>query len=686
MTMMGPRATQYWATLPADELVRELNRRSSDYINYCIATGRFDRWQRNYTHYYGQGVATPASSNKISQIGNHGEYTSLKINDYRNLVRHQLILTTSGRPALRAKATNTDYRSAQQTIIANSIIDYYLRERGHEMDLTKAVEMCLIYDDAYLLQLWDASLGELLATDPIRNHPVHAGDIWQGVFGPFDVCRDVGIRSNKVPWYTIRLQFNRWDLIAKFPAFRDQILAAPQGADEYVPATYTFLVPTPVESSDVIDVYLFLHEPTPACPNGRFTLFLPNQWLLDGDLPTERVLVSRICPSEQDQTTFGYSDANDLVGIQEAQDALATIELSNQVTFGSVNIAAKKGMGLSWSQLGQGLNLFELEDINQIKPLQLAATAPNVANLMGFLSQKAETISGVNSAARGNPEKSLTSGAAIAIVEAKAIQFMRGLEASYNKLLESWGTNIIELLKQFAEEPRIITISGKANRSAVRSFAFTKEDIRNVSRVQVEAVSALSKTYSGKLEYAKDLLQSGLIKNPEQYLQLAETGRLEPLYHDQLQDLLMIQQENEALQDGRPVVALITDLHKEHIQAHRSLLNDPETRLTDTTLREAVQAHILEHMTLLQDAAMTNPILLWATGQEMPPLPQGGPPAPGEAPPTPGEPVEAPGGDIANPDAPAAREASGVQMPKGPKNPLTGERVELPPQIATQPV
>jgi hypothetical protein len=675
---MAVTATQYWATLPPDQLVRELNQRLADYVTYCTTTGKLDRWQRNYAHYYGQGVSTPSSSNKLSSVGKQGEYTSLKVNDYRNLVRHQLILTTQSRPALRARATNTDYRSSQQTIVADSIIEYYLRERNHESDLMRAVEMCLVYDDSYLVQLWDASLGDILAADPIKKRPVHSGDVWQQIFGPFDVARDTGIRSGKVPWYTIRIQFNRWDLIAKFPAFRDQILAAQYGGDEYIPSTYSFLVPTPTQSSDVVDAYLFVHDPTPGLENGRLTLFLPNQWLLDGDLPYERMLVSRISPSEQDQTSFGYSDSNDLVGIQEAQDALGTIELSNQVTFGGVNIAAKKGIGLSWSQLGQGFNLFELENVDFIKPLTLNATAPNVMNLMGMLSQKAETISGVNSAARGNPGDNLTSGAAIAIVEAKAIQFMRGLEASYNKLLESWGTNIIEILKQYANEPRMIAISGKSNRAAVRAFEFTKADIANVSRVQVEAVSALSKTYSGKLEYAKDLLQSGLIKRPEQYLQLAETGRLEPLYHDQLQDLLMIQQENEALQEGEPVVALITDLHKEHIQAHRSLLNDPAVRIGDSELRERVQAHIIEHMQLLQQAAMQNPMLLWATGQEMPPM--GGPM---DAPPEPGAPQGA--GNVSNPQSPVERQAQGVMMPKGPKNPLTGEQVDVPPQIAGQP-
>ena len=47
-----------------------------------------------------------------------------------------------------------------------------------------------------------------------------------------------------------------------------------------------------------------------------------------------------------------------------------------------------------------------------------------------------ETVSGVNSVVRGNPEKSIKSGAALATIQAQAIQFMNGLQQSYIFLID----------------------------------------------------------------------------------------------------------------------------------------------------------------------------------------------------------------------------------------------------------
>ena len=51
-----------------------------------------------------------------------------------------------------------------------------------------------------------------------------------------------------------------------------------------------------------------------------------------------------------------------------------------------------------------------------------------------------ETLSGVNSVARGNPEASLQSGTALAMVQSQALQFMSGLQQSYIQLIEDVGT------------------------------------------------------------------------------------------------------------------------------------------------------------------------------------------------------------------------------------------------------
>lgn len=697
---------KYWAGLPTKEFIPEFYERIREFYTYLSDTGRLERMQRNYRHYYGQGTSTTASSNRLSATGDSGEYTTLKINDYRSILDHAVILTLQGRPSLQCRASNTDVASKQQAILGNSLVEYYLRQQGCEKDLKQATTFSLLYDEAYTLTLWNANSGDVVNVEPAEydvdeqgqpnlhpetgepielkpERPIRSGELEHRVFGPYDVPRDVRLRSPNSSWYAFRMQLNRWDLIAQYPAFEKQLLAV-NSYDDYVPSTYQFVVPFVSSSnSDLLDCWLFLHEKTSGLQNGRYTLIIDDFAITDVGLPYKSMPVGRIAPSEQDQSSFGYSSANDLVAIQELRDAIVSIIASNEVTFGGQNIAVKKGWGGSRTQLGSFANLFELENPQtDIVPLTLTRTAPELFKFNEYLDNKQGQLMGINPTVRGNPEANLKSGSALALVDSKAMQFLSGLQESYNQLLEGFGTTIIEVLQEYADEPRIAAIAGKGNRSYLRQFKYTKDDINQICRVQVESVNPLSQTFSGRLQIAQDLLQNSKIDRPEQYLQVLETGRLEPLYGDDLADLFMIDAENEALQDGQPVVALITDLHSQHIKAHRALLNDPATRISDAELRNRVTSHIMEHMRLLTQAAVQNPMLLWAIGEQMPPLPpqpiQSGPQGHPMPQPQPqagpiAHPSSQPPG-VMNPTGPVERQAQGVAMPKQPINPSTGQR------------
>jgi hypothetical protein len=153
VTNPGPN-NQYFASLPTKDCISGCKQKVVDFVNFLTTSGRLERWQRNYANYYGAATATPASSNKISTAGYNGEYTTLKVNDYRNLLTRLVVMTTQGRPALKAKAGNTDVKSQTDTIIAENLLEYGLREKHAETDLKRAVELALLYDDAFLLQLW----------------------------------------------------------------------------------------------------------------------------------------------------------------------------------------------------------------------------------------------------------------------------------------------------------------------------------------------------------------------------------------------------------------------------------------------------------------------------------------------------------------------------------------------------
>ena len=225
----------------------------------------------------------------------------------------------------------------------------------------------------------------------------------------------------------------------------------------------------------------------------------------------------------------------------------------------------------------------------------MTKSSPESYNLIGILEKVMETISGVNSVSRGNPEASLKSGTALALVQAQSLQYMSGLQQSYVQLLEDAGTFIINLLKEFADQPRIVAIAGVNNSQRIRQF--NNEDIVDIDRVTVDMGNAIMRSSAGRWQVAENLLQMGLIKTPEKMIQLLNTGDLDSLISGTANELDVINAENEAVLMGNPVIAISLDAHAMHIREHRSVLSDPVLRF-DKELVQRTLAHIQEHVAL----------------------------------------------------------------------------------------
>lgn len=205
-------------------------------------------------------------------------------------------------------------------------------------------------------------------------------------------------------------------------------------------------------------------------------------------------------------------------------------------------------------------------------------------------------------------------------------------------------------------------IAGKSQRNLMREW--TKEDLSTISRVVVDMGNPLNRTTAGKVNMAEQLIQAQLIKNPDQYLQVINTGRLEPLTEGTVSENLYIKNENEDMQAGKEARAIWTDQHALHIIEHKTLLANAEAR-RDPELLQRVFSHIQDHIELLKN---TPPENLMMTGQQ-PLAPEGMMEGGAEGPPELGE-------DMAAND-PILKEASNVGMPNMPKNPLTGDEFNL---------
>ncbi len=642
----------YFASNDADKTAAVLLNKANLWFNQLYSNGYLDKIKEMWMAYHGAYYQSASDGHKILFGGEQGELVQIAVNHLRNIAQHILVMVTSNRPAMQARATNTDYKSLVQTRLANDLLDYYMREKRLEKYLKTAVEYAIVMAAGYIKMDWNATSGEIFDFNEETGTPIYEGDIEFTNLSPFDVVFDTTKESQDHDWVLCRTFKNRFDLAAKYPELSNKIKSLPTKSEIY---KYRFDVMMHEETDDV-PVYEFYHRRTESMPEGRYLLFLSESIILmDMAMPYRELPVYRISPSDILGTPYGYTPMFDLLPIQDAINSLYSTVLTNQHAFGVQNVLNPRGSDVNVSSLAGGLNIIDYNpQAGKPEAMNLTQTPPEIFKFIEMLEKVQETVSGVSSVARGNPEASLKSGTALALVQSTTLQYISGLQQAYVHMIEDVGTGLINILKDFASVPRVALIVGKTQRAYLEK-TFTGDDLAQVNRVIVDVGNPLSRTTAGKTQLAESLIQYGIIKTPEQFFTVLNTGNLQVLNEYQQNELLLIRAENEKMSEGIDVVALAVDQHIIHIKEHKGVLSDPDLR-QDPVLIERVLAHINEHIDLLRQ---TDPALLSIIG-EQPLGPIGG------SPPNMGQP-----GQELNQSAPApGQEMTGAPMAPGvPVNP-----------------
>lgn len=620
----------YWASEPdVIKLISTLAQKVSLFDRHLDMSGRWLTARDLYYNYF----LINETNYTFPTFGADG-FKRLNINHFRAILKHMLSLVTAQRVSPEPIATNTDYRSQAQVNFCKNILRYLGKEKKLDKQFEAATEIAVVLGAAYLAREWDASIGEPYTNDT-TGVMQRKGDFKTGVYNWLDVIFDFAQGGyDECQWKILRKYVNRWDLVARFPQYTDQIKnmsVAPEIKRHRLGHVIN------EQNDDLIPLYTFYHDKSTSIPDGRMTLFLDeNTCLFDGPLPYKRVPISRISADDQIDSPFAYSVSMDLLPIQKVYNALCSAICTNQAAFGVQNILIPRDAAISLSQLTEGLNAIYYDSaVTQgAKPeaLNLLMNKQEVFNWIEYLEKKMAQISGVNDTIQGNPEANLKSGTALAFVASQALTFISPLSRSYNGLIEDTWTGIIDILKQYATTPRMILISGVANKA--QAAQFTSKEIEDIDRVIVEAGNPLTDTLAGRIQVAQDMLQAGLTTK-EEYLNVLMTGQLEPAYQYENGLVMQLKEENEQLQNGKPVKAMSTDNHPLHMREHTVLLNSPEVRDDpdpNNPVKLSVTAHILEHMNMW---SQMDPRLGAALGVPPPPPPPQPPQPP--APPVPKE-------------------------------------------------
>lgn len=609
---------KYFAAKDPIETSRILLGKASDWRNILTTNGFLDKLRTCWAAYHGAFYGDVTSGHTITFVGEQGELAQLPVNHVRNLGQHMLVMTTASRPSMEARAANTDFKSLAQVTLANGLLDYYMREKRLERHIRAAVEHAIVLGAGYIKMEWDATAGKIVDEDEETGVVIHEGDVKYSNLSAFDVVFDVNREDFDHDWILVRTWKNKYDLAAKYPEYSDKI----KNLDtKDAKQRYSLQIFRKVDS-DEIEVWTFYHKRSDSMPEGRELVFLSEDIIIqDQPLPYRKIPIFRISPNEIMGTSFGYSNLFDLLPLQEAVNQLYSTIMSNQTAFGVQNIFVKTGSNVNITNLSGGLNV--IEGLEKPEVLNLLATAPETFQFLQMIEAKMETISGVSSVTRGAPDpaQNLRSGNALALVQSMALQFISGLQNQYVCLIEDLGTGLIELLQDYASAPRVASIIGKGNKAYLKEFK--SSDLSEISRVIVDVGNPLSRTTAGRVQMAEQLMQMKPDSfSIEQYIQVINTGRLEVMTDDSVDQENLIQQENERLMEGIPTKMLDIDDHILHIKKHRTILSEPTLRDDDEKCA-GVLKHIQDHIDAWKQ---TDGALLAALGQQPAPQAPAAPP------------------------------------------------------------
>lgn len=643
---------KYWADEDSDAFVNELRKRIKDYYTDLRGQASYI-WMRKSWRLYNNIPGRKGGKDKGIQLtGEQGEYATVGINNFRNLLKQLIILICGNSPTFKCTPSNNDSRSIDQSRLGEDLINYYVAEKDVENMWQQVAELAIVLGEGYFKETWDPGAGDQYDVEEtevekeggeveIEKKPVYEGDLKFDVITPFDIVYDRQVKDwQQLRWVAVKTKMNKWDLIKRYPDVADEILAEKEDDEclliekDFASLLESYTPALADTDSDLVPVWEFYHARTDAIPEGRFCLMVGTTILVDMVLPYTEIPIRRMTAGKTLLTGWGYTPAFDLVAPQEVLNCgFSTIvtELRNAAVS---NWWVPKGDKVSTTSLPGGGRVIETNN----PPQKIQGVSPDIAayyEVVGSVNKFMEMLSGINSITRGSIDAKL-SGTAYALLDSKSIQFASDIQRNYYKLLEDTATLAIRILKDFASTQRVITIVGQDKRG-ITEVSFEGPDLTGFTRFRVQSQNPIFKTTGGKMEIANNLLQNQLITIPQEYITLIETGQLDPMYESEISEITAIRRENEMLLRGEMVQSTRYDNHPLHIKEHKILLANPIVR-QNAQLTQMVCAHILHHNDVWTYVSMNEPNILATLG--IPPaIPPQGPMGPGGPPPgaVPGE-------------------------------------------------
>lgn len=686
----------YWAKQPAEELVTTLIDKTQKYFSSAQRRGLQQMWAIAWAQYYGTDPARPGdmATQTLARTGPEGEFTRFRINEVRSFIKQGNTIAQGERPAFQCLVLNSDHGALASVEIADSIVSYLYKKALGEEKERLMLESEGVFGAGYGHLRWDFEGGDDVEVDepiydemgepvimqmgPQAGQPAtmpkvkKSGSPYVDVMSPWEVVLDP--TSRDIKWAIVRERASKWEVAATYPELEEDILES-ASLDAYV-VERLFGYDWTDEGEDDCIVEHFYHPACRALPEGRYVGLCGDVVLWDVPCPvSEGIPLIELCGGKFIGSAFGYADSWDLISIQEMIDQLCSDTASNLSTFGRQTLVYDKGGELDFDMIALGLRaIAKTPGSDPPIAINYASMPDSVQWFLTYLHSRHESISGLNSVARGNPASNIKSGQMAALFHSIAIEFQSARQAALDGARMRMANLMLDMVRSFADAPFLVEVAGVSERPYLAEF--TKENVAGVRKVNVETTNPMQRSQAGRFEMfnaIKDLL-------PEQRdaaVRGLTTGDWSGMTEDSRSSDLRIVWENEQLMDGQDCPVGVGDHPFKHIQAHwdlvQKMMSTPNKDEYAQEIQLALQ-HILNHLMSWQSI---DPRLATTLNIPLPPplpgsptammsmlgMPAPAPPASGPAPGSQGSTTNDAGTSLQPPAAGAERDTSGVKLP-----------------------
>lgn len=636
---------EYWVNLEGTDLAREAWNRWVEYHEWLTGSSRLHLLRTSADAYYGREAGFNNFANRgVQRHKQNPGVLKVKSNHYGATARQKVTLVTSKPLTFQVFTTNTDTSSQSAASSGRSLLEYLKRTKDLERLRATLAKHAVVYLSGFLSWEWDSDSGDDIPPeavpegdleyllDPDGNPVVDEstgsavlakmpkyGDVVLRNHTPVDVAYDFCASNADMPWIILRHFESRYDLAAKYPQLKAEILAlSGEKRDEWRIAAFNEGL-RPSSSSDLIPVYRLVHRRTPACPDGREALFLSRDILLrSGPLEYGVDPFVRCAEEDADDSAEGHSSQIDHLGLQEAHDATLSTALSKQQASLPKPFVALQA-NIAKKDLGGGFQVFTVNGApkDMVQFIEYQSSAEKDIQLAGYFQQQIETGTGINPILRGNTEAVVSgaSGRAVAFMQAQAAIANWPLERQLREAMAKMAMGLVDTYRRHHRaKQQLIIISGKAQESQTVEFTGSK-DLEGVRAVTVEQGDPITGTPAGRLELLgllkEELAVQGIDFNKA--YQIITEGRWEPAIEDISNMDQQIRSENEQLAKGVQIQPLETEHHLKHILGHLAFANR-------SSLPIEVNANALMHIRLhIYQWRIADPALLAVLG--IPPAP-----------------------------------------------------------------